>query len=152
EHVTNLDLARALIDECQRSVGAQHHRALQDLVVLLGRFLNFEVSFDTYERTAVPFAGGRWRSPGLFDALVEIRTDQTASATMEALAEAVAAREGSIGLCVVARHYVSRGRLNESGAHFPKVHVVSVRSLLSLASQVSAERLKHEDVVRLLQS
>jgi len=153
QYVTDLDLARSLIEECQRSVGAQHHRALQDLIVLLGRFLNFEISFDAYEQTSGSLhGGGRWRSPGLLDAILEIRTDQTSNATLEALARTVSEHAGSIGLSVVSRHYPLRGRLNEVGTRFPNVHTVSVQSLLSLASQVSAERLKHEDVVRLLKS
>jgi hypothetical protein len=165
EHVTDLDTARALIEDCQRSVGAQRHRALQDLVVLLGRFLKFEIAFGSYEPSPgdAP-TGGRWRSPGLLDVMLEIRTDQTSAATVDDLAHAVEAqraqtagtrpdREASLGLCVVARHYGGRARLTQAAtAPFPNVSVVPVRSLLSLAGQVASDRLSHEEVVRLLRS
>jgi hypothetical protein len=52
ERVTDVPAARTLIEECQRSVGEQHHRALQDLVVVVGRLLQFEVTFGAYERSA----------------------------------------------------------------------------------------------------
>ena len=39
ERVTDVPTASALIDECQRSVGEQRHRALQDLIVVVGRLL-----------------------------------------------------------------------------------------------------------------
>src|SRR5207237_7017535 len=63
ERVTDVHFAGALADECQRSPGDQPRRALQDAVVLLGRFLGFEPTFGTYR----PLAGalrcdGQWRA------------------------------------------------------------------------------------------
>jgi hypothetical protein len=161
ERVTDVPTARALIEDCQRSVGAQHHRALQDLVVLVGRFLRFDITFGVYERSPGS-AGvhGQWRSPDL-TVVVEVRTDQTTDATMEGLARAVAITaprvdaDPRIGLCVVARQYAARGRLGHMLAAdtlLRDVHLVSVRSLLALAAQVAADRLSHAEVVKLLRS
>jgi len=163
EHVTDVAAARTLIDECQRSVGEQRHRALQDLVVLLGRFLGFETIFGTYEAPANGVkVEGRWRSRGLLDVVIEIRTDQTTNVSTESLDHALASiantrGEGPprIGLAVVARHYAARVKLEhalaESG-HASDVRVVSVKALLTLAAQVTANRLSHTEAVRLLQS
>jgi hypothetical protein len=163
EHVTDVQIARPLIEECQRSVGEQHHRALQDLVVLLGRFMRFETTFGTYERLPGGVKlDGQWRSRGRLDVVLEIRTDQTSDATLESLGRAVAAVaataqvdvDARIGLCVVGRHYVGRGRL-EHAASLDKqaeLRVVSVQSLLSLATKFSADRLSHGEVVKLLRS
>jgi hypothetical protein len=161
ERLTDVPTARALIEDCQRSVGEQRHRALQDLIVLVGRLLRFEITFGTYERSAGGVrVDGQWRSPGLA-VVLEIRTDQTTAATMEGLARAVAATaarvdvDSRIGLCVVARQYAARGKLTHALAAdtlLRDIRVVSVRSLLSLAAQVSADRLSHAEVVKLLRS
>ena len=152
---------RALIDECQRSVGEQRHRALQDLVVIVGRLLRFEITFGTYERSADAVkVDGQWRSPGLLDVVIEIRTEQTTSPTLDGLARAMAAAEGAgleprIGLCVVARQYAARGKLSRALAEvtpLPDIHVVSVGSLLALAAQVADDRVTHAEVVTLLRS
>ena len=91
-----LPTASALIDECQRSVGEQRHRALQDLIVMVGRLLQFEITFGTYERSADAVkVDGQWRSPGRLDVVLEIRTDQTTSATLDGLARATAEAPGA---------------------------------------------------------
>jgi hypothetical protein len=164
ERVTDVPTARALIEECQRSVGEQRHRALQDLVVIVGRLLRFEITFGTYERSADRVkVDGQWKSPGLLDVVLEIRTEQTTSATLEGLARAMAATaaaaraalEPRIGLCVVARQYAARGKLNRALAEvtrLPDIRVVSVGSLLALAAQAAADRVAHAEVVKLLRS
>ncbi len=162
EHVADVPTARALIEECQRSVGEQHHRALQDLVVVTGRLLQFEITFGTYEPAADSVkVDGQWKSPGLLDVILEIRTDQTTSATMDGMARAMtaaAARAGvepPVGLCVVSRQYAALAKIDRALAAVTPdldIRVVSVRSLLALAAQVSADRLAHTEVVRLLRS
>jgi len=161
ERVTDVPAASALVDECQRSVGEQRHRALQDLVVSLGRLLRFEITFGTYERSPDSVkVDGQWRSPGLLDVVIELRTEQTTSPTLDGLARAMAVTDGAgleprIGLCVVARQYAARGKLSRALAdvtRLPNIHVVSVASLLALAAQVAADRVTHTEVVTLLRS
>jgi len=164
DHVTDVETARPLIEECQRSIGEQHHRALQDLIVLLGRFMRFDTTFGTYE--SLPGGvkiDGQWRSRGRLDVVLEIRTDQTTEPTLESLARALSAVaataqadvEARVGLCVVARHYAGRSRLEHAvtaDKQRSDLRVVSVHSLLSLAAKFSADRLTHAEVVRLLRS
>jgi len=163
DHVPDVQTARPLIEECQRSIGEQHHRALQDLVVLLGRFMRFETTFGTYERLPAGVKlDGQWRSRGRVDVVLEIRTDQTPEPNLESLARSVSAVaastqadvEARIGLCVVGRHYVGRGRLEQAAAaeKQAELRVVSVQSLLSLALKFSADRLSHGELVKLLRS
>jgi hypothetical protein len=153
EQVTDVSTARALLDDCQRSVGEQRHRALQDLIVIVGRLLQFEIVFGRYDRAQI----AQWKSPGQLEIVLELRTDQTGAASLESLERAVAAaredRERRIVLCVMARHYAGRERLHQSAQAQPvNVRVVSVRSLLSLANHIAAKRLTHTDVVALLRS
>lgn len=177
EHITDVEAARSLVDECQRSVGEQRHRALQDLIVLVGRFLGFDTTFGAYDHSMHPISGlqrpsraedaaiaGRWRSRGLLEVVLEIRTDQTNSVTLESLSRALAApvdqpraeNEARIGLCVMARHYTGRTKLEQSVApetrQGAELRIVSVRSLLALATQVSADRVSHDEVVKLFKS
>jgi hypothetical protein len=161
ERATHLRTIHGLIEECQRSVGEQHHRALQDLIVVVGRSLQFAITFGEYERSADESHNhGRWRSAGLVDIILQIETDHTA-ATLEPLARAVAAGhpegdsdEPRIGLCVVGRQSAGRGRLARLVAEgqFPDVRVVSVKSLLSLAAHVSADCVSHAEIVELLRT
>jgi hypothetical protein len=159
ERATHLPTLQALIDECQRSVGEQHHRALQDLIVVIGRVLQFAITFGPYEGSADdPNSHGQWRSPSLLDVLLQIETDHT-SAMLDPLAHAVAASraagaESTIGLCVVARQSAARGKLVKliAQGQFPDIRVVSVKSLLSLAAHVSADRMTHAETVELLRT
>jgi hypothetical protein len=162
ERVTGLDALRTLVDDCQRSVGEQRHRALQDLVVLAGRLLKFDITFGAYEsRGDGLVVDGQWRSPGTVTVLLEIATEQTRSASLEGLARAVAALPPGadstprIGLCVVARQYAARGRLGHllaADTLLRDIHVISIRSLLSLAELVVADRMSHQEVVTLIRS
>jgi hypothetical protein len=162
ERVTDLSTARALIEDCQRSVGEQRHRALQDLVTLAGRFLGFDTTFGTYERSADAVkVDGQWRLPGQLTVGLEIKTEQTSAVPLERLARAVAAlphrgdAEPRIGLCVVARQCTARAGLVSTVAHDAQVcdvHVITVHSLLSLAALIASERMTHVEVVKLLQS
>jgi hypothetical protein len=160
ERVADVPTASALIDDCQRSVGEQRHRALQDLIVMVGRLLQFEITFGTYERSADAIkVDGQWRSPGRLDVVLEIRTEQTRSATLDGLAHATAEAPGAgleprIGLCVVARQYAARARLGREldVTRLPNIRVITVGSLLALAAQAAADRVAHTEIVKLLQS
>ena len=161
ERATDLAAIQPLIDECQRSVGEQHHRVLQDLIAVVGRVLNFAVTFGNYAGPADDVSShGRWRSAGLLDVVLQIESDHT-TANLEPLARAVAASrtadsgvEFAIGLCVVGRQSAARGKLAKliGQSQFIDIRVVSVGSLLSLAAHVAAERVSHAEVVELLQT
>src|SRR5262245_40774815 len=114
ERVTDPRVAAAILDDCQRSIGEQPHRVLQDTVVFLGRFLGFETTFGTYQRVAgaVKF-DGQWRSRGRMHVVLEVRSDQMRAPDLESLERSLAAvmaaahleAETPLGLCVVARQY-----------------------------------------------
>ena len=156
--------ARALIEQCQHSPLEQHRRAMQDLVVLLGRFLGFEITFGTY----TPVAGavkldGQWHSKGRLHVVIEVRSDSAVApvsadsllrsvSALSALAAADAPRPA--GLCVVGPAYVGRHRVDEAfaaaQAAFP-LATVSVTSVLALAEMVQAGGMTHDDVIRVLE-
>jgi hypothetical protein len=164
EHVTDAHAARALIDQCQHAPGDQHHRALQDVVVVLGKCLGFEARFGSYLSTAkTRKPDGQWHSRRL-DVILEIRTDQTEPGDLDSLSRSVAAVSGKaqgggsgrvLGLCVLTPLYANRSRLEEiqDSVHpDSRVRLVTLRSLLTVAGMFASKRLTHDDVVRLLGS
>jgi hypothetical protein len=153
QHVGDVKTARTLIEECQHTPGDQHQRALADLVVLLGRFIGFETT-STH---------GIWRSRPRAQIVVRIASDQPAEQDVEELARSVAtlaAASGSAdwrtaGLCVATPLYMNRIRLEAALKALdpaPPISLVRLRSLMFLADMVSAGRMSHEQVVRLLES
>lgn len=147
DHVREPAIARVLIEECQHAPGDQAHRALQDLIVLLGRFLGFHVRFGHSS------GYGQWHSPGL-SVLVDVRADGTAGTDLTALASAVKAlatpSAAIVGLCVTTPLCVGRAALESAAS--PPIAVVTLNALLSVTALASAGRATHQDVVRLLTS
>jgi hypothetical protein len=162
EHVTDPGVARSLIDQSQRSLGEQHERALQDVIVVLGRFLGFETEFGPNQSVSgVATYDGQWRSRRRLEIVLEVCTDQTPRSDVDELSRALFAVAAPappdvrhLGLCIVTPVYGGRARLEEALLEKPQpnLRVVSVGSLLWLADMVTAERLQHHEIVRLFTS
>jgi hypothetical protein len=162
--LTTVQSVRELLDQTQVALGEQHARARQDLVALLGRFLGFEVAFGTYD--SAPGAvrlEGHWRSRRRARIALEVRGEQTADAGIDTLARTVTALAASlpadagerwVGLCVTTPFYAARQRLETQVAHRAAgdIRAVSLDSLLWLAEMSEAQRVDHNDVLRLLTS
>ena len=164
ERVTEVAELRSLLSQCQQALGDQHARARHDLIVMLGVFLGFEVTFGGYEAPGRPARlSGHWRSRRRARLIVDVRSEQTAGGDVDELAHTVASmgadappdlEERWIGLCVTTPFYTARRRLEALLAQRPgsDIRCVTVESLLWLADMVSSERLEHVDVLRLLTS
>ncbi len=162
ERLTDVAGVRALIAQCQQGIGDQPARARHDLIVLLGVFLGFEVSFGGYEPPAgPPHLSGHWRSRRRARIVLDVRSEQTAGADVDELSRVVAELAANtppdlderwIGLCVTTPFYTARRHLESLLAQRPSsdIRCVSVDSLLWLADMVSADRLTHNDALRLL--
>lgn len=164
ERVTDVTEIRSLLSQCQQALGDQHARARHDLIVLLGVFLGFEVTFGGYEAPGRPARlSGHWRSRRQARLIVDVRSEETAGGDVEELAKTVKAmgadappdlEERWLGLCVTTPFYSARRRLEALLAQRPDADIrcVTVDSLLWLADKVSADLLEHADVLRLLTS
>lgn len=164
ERLTDVAGVRALLAQCQQGLGDQPARARHDLIVLLGVFLGFEVSFGGYEPPAgPPHLSGHWRSRRRARIVLDVRSEQTAAADVDELSRLVADLSAStppdlderwIGLCVTTPFYTARRHLESLLAQRPSsdIRCVSVESLLWLAEMATADRLTHNDVLRLLTS
>jgi hypothetical protein len=165
EEVVDLHLAAALVDEGQHALGEQAHRALQDVLVVLGRFLGFETAFGTYQRAdGTARHHGLWRSRRRLTVVLDLFTDQTPRTDFEDLSKelAVLGRESrfdadaeTLGLCIVTPLFPWRQRLEAMLAAQVDAadrRVVTASSLLALAALVTEGEVRHDEIVHLLTS
>jgi hypothetical protein len=97
EQVTGVADIRTMLDQAHAALGDQHARARQDLILLLGRFLGFEVAFGSYEAAAGSVRlEGHWRSRRRARIAIEVRSEQTADADVDTLARTVNALTASL--------------------------------------------------------
>ena len=97
EQVTGVAAIRSMLDQAHATLGDQHARARQDLILLLGRFLGFDVAFGSYEATAGSVRlEGHWRSRRRARIAIEVRSEQTADADVDTLARTVNALTASL--------------------------------------------------------
>jgi hypothetical protein len=162
EHAADPASVRILIDQCQHAPGEQHHRAFRDLIVHTGRLLGFEPVFGRYVATdGVAAFDGRWHSRSRMDVVIDGRATPASPAQIDALVNAAEALRlagevtGRVAGLIVLATSAGRHRLDETIAAaalpFP-VGVVSIGSLLSLAEAVTAGRVTHDHLVRVLES
>jgi hypothetical protein len=164
EQVTSVAAVRGMLDQTHAALSDQHARARQDLILLLGRFLGFEIAFGTYESVAGGVRlEGHWRSRRHARLAIEVRSEQTVDADVETLTRTVAALSASlpgeagekwVGLCVTTPFYAAVRRLQAQLAQrqFRDIRCISLDSLLWLADMAEAKRVDHADVLRLLSS
>ena len=162
ERITHVQLARPLVERWQHSTGEQHHRALQDALVMFGRFLGFETTFGSYQ----PIAGavrydGHWRVRRRVHVVLEIRTEQTPGADLDSLTRSLAALAATsldpaartLGLCVMSPRYAGRARIEqafEGEKPNPDLRIVSAQALLALGDMVAWGVVTPDDVVNVL--
>jgi hypothetical protein len=157
---------RELLRSAKKEISPQYNKALQDVVVLAGQLLGFNVSFGSYDDIdpALGHFDGLWEEPmGQRCILIEVRPTAHYSLQREHLEQAmgllVEARKAksasSVFLLVVcARPDQERERelevqLNQTGRP-NQARWISVAELEDLISLVEQCRLDHTDVVRLL--
>jgi len=161
EHVTSLDGLEPLIAEAERALGEQPRRALQDALVVLGRFLGFETMFGVYHRPpgAVQYDGA-WISRRRLQVVIEIADEMWAYTGGDASRLiATLTSQGSIdtatplvALSISTPVSVARGHRLRAGSNVSDRRTVSTRSLIWLARMVTAGRISHEEIVRLFTS
>jgi len=153
ERMDTLDSARQMIQQCREHAGEQSHRALQDAVVLAGRFLGFETSFGRYQ--SEPGAGpdhGTWLSRHRLQVTTIVCTDQTPDLDADVVARGLSTDgDGSprIGLLVITPFYAGRDRLERALAIAKpaNLRLITLRGLLRAAGMLSEGHLTHEDIL-----
>lgn len=163
--VTEFDQVRALVDEGQHALGEQSHRALQDIVAILGRFLGFETAFGAYHPVdGSPRHHGLWRSRRRLNVVLHVFTDQTPRGDFEDASKELPPVGSDLiadsdlpvlGLAVVTPMCAWRTRLEQmmdAQLDAEDRRVVSADCLVTLATLVNEGDISHEEVLQLLQS
>jgi hypothetical protein len=156
ERIDGLESARQVIQECREHSGEQSHRALQDAVVLCGRFLGFESAFGRYQHDpgAMP-AHGLWHSRRRLHVTLVLCTDQSTDLSLDTVSHGITEGEGGypgIGLLVVTPLYPAKERLENvlaAGKH-SNLRLISLSGLLRVCGMVVDGQLTHEDVLQVL--
>jgi hypothetical protein len=161
QRITDPQAARLVIQQCQQMSGEQNHRALQDAVVLTGRFLGFHTAFRQYQHDpgAAPISG-EWESRRRLRVLLSLCTDQTAAIELEAFAQIVRnglpahlhANTPRVGLCIVSPLFAAKTRIEEMlrARRHTELRTVSLPGILRMTDMAAAGRLTHEDVLQVL--
>lgn len=153
ERMDTLDSARQIIQQCREHAGEQSHRALQDAVVLAGRFLGFETTFGRYQHDAgaAPIHG-RWISRHRLRVATIVCTDQTPDLDADALARGLGDDEAGVrqvGLLIMTPFYAGRDRLERALAVAKpnNIRLITLRGLLRVADMIGEGHLTHEDTL-----
>jgi hypothetical protein len=156
ERIDGLESARQVIQECREHSGEQSHRALQDAVVLCGRFLGFETAFGRYQHDpgAMP-SHGLWHSRRRLHVTLVLCTDQSTDLNLDTVSHGITEGEGGypgIGLLVVTPLYPAKERLENvlaAGKH-ANLRLISLDGMLRFCGMVLDGQLTHEDVLQVL--
>ena len=162
DYVRDSQTARQLIDQCQHAPGDQHRRALHDLVVLLGQFLGFHVAFGPSAPAGL-HADGTWQSRTSDPIAIDVRLAPTSAAEFDQQLQSAAATAAAIAdapsrhreLYVVTPLSMRSSRLHDALAAtrgVVPIGVVALPTLVTLADLVSAGRMTHPEIVKLLES
>ena len=161
QRITDVQAARLVIQQCQQMSGEQNHRALQDAVVLTGRFLGFHTAFRQYQHDpgAAPISG-EWESRRRLRVLLNLCTDQTAAIELEALVQVVRngvpahlhANPPRVGLCICSPLFAAKARIEEMlrARRHPELRIVSLPGILRMTEMVASGRMTHDDVLQVL--
>ena len=161
QRISDPQAARLVIQQCQQMSGEQNHRALQDAVVLTGRFLGFHTAFRQYQHDPGAAAiSGEWESRRRLRVLLSLCTDQTAAIELEAFAQVVRnglpahlhANTPRIGLCIVSPLFAAKARIEEMlrARRHTELRTVSLPGILRMTEMAATGRLTHEDVLQVL--
>src|SRR5262245_38891010 len=149
EHVTDVAGVRGLIDQAKYSPDDQHRRAIQDLVVLAGRFLGFDVDVGAPALPAgVASHHGTWHAPGRLRVIVEVGT-LSSSPSLNA-ADLSTHGTAVVGLFVPVT-LPATPRTSDDNLTGRAVRIMPVAELLDLAEMATNGRLAPREVIRMLE-
>jgi hypothetical protein len=150
EYVTDVAGLRTLIDQAKYAPDDQHRRAMQDLVVLAGRFLGFDVDVGApLAPSGLMSHHGTWHAPGRLRVVVEVGTltnapSPSAADDLPLPGTPVVRVFVPVALPTTARS----GGETRSGR---PVRVIPVGELLDLAEMAMKGRLAPLEVIRMLE-
>lgn len=153
EYVTDVAGLRALVDQARYSPDDQHRRAMQDLVVLVGRFLAFDVDIGAPPpASGAPTHHGTWHAPGRLRVVVEVGTVSSTPSAVSATALDDTALSGTpVVHLFVPVALPATSRPSSASLTGRSVRVMPIGELLNLAEMATDGRLAPLEVMRMLE-
>ena len=153
EYVTGVAGLRALVDQAKYSPDDQHRRAMQDLVVLAGRFLAFDVDIGAPPSpSGAPTHHGTWHAPGRLRVVVEVGTLSSTPSAVAATASDDTASSGTpVVHLFVPVTLPATSRTSSASLTGRSVRVMPIGELLNLAEMAADGRLAPIEVMRMLE-
>jgi hypothetical protein len=153
EYVTDVAGLRALVDQSKYSPDDQHRRALQDLVVLAGRFLGFDVDIGAPPPPAgEPTHHGTWHAPGRLRVVVEVGTLTSAPSTSLTAAADDTSQSGTpVVHLFVPVTLPATSRTSKAGEIGRSARVMPIGELLNLAEMATNGRLAPLEIMRMFE-
>jgi hypothetical protein len=151
--VTGVAGLRALVDQAKYSPDDQHRRAMQDLVVLAGRFLAFDVDIGAPPSpSGAPTHHGTWHAPGRLRVVVEVGTLTSTPSAVSATASDDTASSGTpVVHLFVPVTLPATSRTSGASLTGRSVRVMPIGELLNLAEMAADGRLAPLEVMRMLE-
>ena len=151
EHITDITTLRTFVDQAKYSPDDQHRRAMQDLVVLLGKFLGFDVDIGAPSPSSgAPTYHGTWHAPGRLRVIVEVGTLTSAPSAAAAYADEPSSGTPVVYLFVPVSLPPAR-RGSDAGHPSRSLRIMPIGELISLAEMATTGRLGTLEVMRMLE-
>ena len=152
EYVTDVAGLRALVDQAKYSPDDQHRRAMQDLVVLAGRFLAFDVDIGAPPSPSGAEAHhGIWHAPGRLRVVVEVGTLTSTPSAVSAPALDDTTSGTPVVHLFVPVALPATSRTSSASLTGRSVRVMPIGELLNLAEMAADGRLAPLEVMRMLE-
>jgi len=163
-NINEIAQIRDYVEECIRNKGDQYNKALQDLIVYIGEFLDFNIEYGRYKGISGEIGyDGIWISRTEdFKIVVEVKTSEVypiKTATLIGYIDSLISErkisnwDHTLGLYVVAQPDPEVRQLEKSiiiEKRTDKLRVISADHLLSLAELMNEYDITHDDILAVL--
>jgi hypothetical protein len=164
ENINEIAQIRDYVEECVRNKGDLYNKALQDLIIYIGEFLNFEIEYGRYKGISGEIGyDGIWTSINKdFKIVLEVKTSEVYPIKISTLVgyidnliseRKISNWDNTLGLYVVAQPDTEIRQLERNiiiERRTDKIRVISSDHLLSLAELMREYDINHDDILAVL--
>ena len=164
DNINEIAQIRDYVEDCIRNKGDLYNKALQDLIIYIGEFLNFEIEYGRYKGIPGEIGyDGIWTSTNKdFKIVLEVKTSEVYPIKISTLVgyidnlisdRKITDWDHTLGLYVVAQPDTEIRQLERNiiiEKRTDKIRVISSDHLLSLAELMREYDINHDDILAVL--
>lgn len=164
DNINEIAQIRDYVEDCVRNKGDLYNKALQDLIIYIGEFLNFEIEYGRYKGIPGEIGyDGIWTSTNKdFKIVLEVKTSEVYPIKISTLVgyidnlisdRKITDWDHTLGLYVVAQPDTEIRQLERNiiiEKRTDKIRVISSDHLLSLAELMREYDINHDDILAVL--